>query len=84
MLNCLITNSRINDTGIPISHQHLLFNQNELSDTTEMKDVPLVKGSRLKLVLAMKGGPVSARRMVTLPTDYERWLEINEFLNTSR
>lgn len=48
-----------------------------------MRDVPLVKGSRLKLVLGMKGGPVSARRVVTLP-DYDRWFDLNDILNTSR
>ncbi|KAJ6646298.1 AN1-type zinc finger protein 4, partial [Pseudolycoriella hygida] len=69
--------------GIPISQQHLLYNQQELSDSTEMKDVPLVKGSRLKLVVGMKGGPVSARRVVTLP-DYDRWFDLNDILNTSR
>ncbi|GAB0087829.1 Ubiquitin-like domain-containing protein [Sergentomyia squamirostris] len=69
--------------GIPVGHQHLLYNHNELSDTTEMKDVPLVKGSRLKLVLGLKGGPVSARRVVTLP-DYENWFDLSDVLNTSR
>ncbi|XP_059608814.1 uncharacterized protein LOC132256421 [Phlebotomus argentipes] len=69
--------------GIPVGHQHLLYNHNELSDATEMKDVPLVKGSRLKLVLGLKGGPVSARRIVTLP-DYENWFDLSDVLNTSR
>ncbi|XP_037025472.1 uncharacterized protein LOC119066890 isoform X2 [Bradysia coprophila] len=69
--------------GIPIGQQHLLYNHKELNDGTEMRDVPLVKGSRLKLVLGMKGGPVSARRVVTLP-DYDRWFDLNDILNTSR
>ncbi|XP_055692742.1 uncharacterized protein LOC129795471 [Lutzomyia longipalpis] len=69
--------------GIPIGHQHLLYNHNELNDATEMKDIPLVKGSRLKLVLGLKGGPVSARRVVTLP-DYENWFDLSDVLNTSR
>uniref|UniRef100_A0A1L8DTS8 Putative ubiquitin-like domain of an1 n=1 Tax=Nyssomyia neivai TaxID=330878 RepID=A0A1L8DTS8_9DIPT len=68
--------------GIPIGHQHLLYNHNELNDATEMKDIPLVKGSRLKLVLGLKGGPVSARRVVTLP-DYENWFDLSDVLNTS-
>ena len=28
--------------GIPVSQQHLLYNHKELSDATEMKDIPLV------------------------------------------
>lgn len=48
-----------------------------------MKDIPLVNGSRLKLVLDMKGGPVSARRVVNIP-DYENWFDLNDVLNTSR
>lgn len=69
--------------GIPVGQQHLLYNHEELNDATEMKDIPLVKGSRLKLVLGMKGGPVSARRVVTLP-DYDSWFDLNDILNTSR
>lgn len=66
-----------------MGQQHLLYNQKELSDATEMKDIPLSKGSRLKLVLGMKGGPVSARRVVTLP-DYDSWFDLNDIINTSR
>ncbi|XP_062713696.1 uncharacterized protein LOC134290551 [Aedes albopictus] len=28
--------------GIPVNQQHLLYNHKELSDTMEMKDIPLV------------------------------------------
>jgi AN1-type zinc finger protein 4 len=64
-------------TGIPINQQHLLYNHKELSDTTTLKDIPLVNGSRLKLVLGMRGGPVSARRVVSLQ-DYDNLFDISD------
>lgn len=70
--------------GIPINQQHLIYNQKELNDATEVKDIPLVKGSRLKLVLGLKGGPVSARRVVTLPDFDTTWFDLSDVLNTSR
>lgn len=70
--------------GIPISQQHLLYSQKELSDKTEVKDVPLHKGSRLKLVVGLKGGPVSARRVVALPEFDTTWFDLNDVLNISR
>lgn len=69
--------------GIPVAQQNLIFKDRELSDDLEMRDIPLVKGSRLKFVLGMKGGPVSARRVVSLP-DYDNWLDLNDILNSSR
>lgn len=66
--------------GIPANQQHLLYNHKELSDTTEMKDIPLVNGSRLKLVLRMKGGPISSKRVVTI-SDYENWFDMSDVLS---
>ncbi|XP_055316623.1 probable serine/threonine-protein kinase nek3 [Sitodiplosis mosellana] len=65
--------------GIPIRQQHLIYNQHELSDATEVKDVPLSHGSRLKLVLGFKSGPVSAqRRLVTCKMpDLDTWFDLN-------
>ncbi|XP_055609415.1 uncharacterized protein LOC129756528 [Uranotaenia lowii] len=65
--------------GIPVNQQHLLYNHKELSDGQEMKDIPLVNGSRLKLVLGMKGGPISSKRVVTI-SDYENWFDMNDVL----
>lgn len=64
--------------GIPVNQQSLIFNDRELTDELEMRDIPLVKGSRLKFVLGMKGGPVSARRSVTLPADCDSWFDLND------
>lgn len=66
-----------------MAQQNLIFKDRELSDDLEMRDIPLVKGSRLKFVLGMKGGPVSARRVVSMP-DYDNWLDLNDILNSSR
>lgn len=77
-------------TGIPINQQHLIYNQKELNDATEVKDIPLVKGSRLKWVLGLKCDPVSARRIVTLPefdtnfSDVSNHSIINLFIQTIR
>ncbi|XP_053658989.1 uncharacterized protein LOC128708056 [Anopheles marshallii] len=67
--------------GIPISQQHLLYNHKELSDAMEMKDIPLVKGSRVKLVLGMKGGPISSKRLFTISSDYDNWLDMSDVLS---
>ncbi|XP_038115743.1 uncharacterized protein LOC6035027 [Culex quinquefasciatus] len=66
--------------GIPVSQQHLLYQHRELADATEMRDVPLVNGSRLKLVLGMKGGPISSKRVVTI-SDYENWFDMSDVLS---
>lgn len=47
-----------------------------------MKDIPLVNGSRLKLVLGMKGGPISSKRVVTI-SDYENWFDMSDVLSRS-
>ncbi|XP_062559474.1 uncharacterized protein LOC134224201 [Armigeres subalbatus] len=66
--------------GIPVNQQHLLYNHKELNDAMEMKDIPLVNGSRLKLVLGMKGGPISSKRVVTI-SDYENWFDMSDVLS---
>uniref|UniRef100_A0AAG5D1K5 AN1-type domain-containing protein n=1 Tax=Anopheles atroparvus TaxID=41427 RepID=A0AAG5D1K5_ANOAO len=64
--------------GIPVSQQHLLYKHKELSDAMEMKDIPLIKGSRVKLVLGMKGGPISSKRLFTISSDYDNWLDMSD------
>lgn len=64
--------------GIPVSQQHILYNQVELKDATVLKDIPLCRGSRLTLVLGMRGGPISARRVAT---DCDNWYDLSDVLN---
>lgn len=51
--------------GIPIHHQNLLFRMEIVDDYKRLCDIGLVSGSTLKLVLAMRGGPISTRRLST-------------------
>lgn len=70
--------------GIPVSQQHILFNHKELKDSAVLKDVPLVRGSRLTLVLGMRGGPISARPGSSARvTDGENWYDLSDVLNGS-
>ncbi|XP_058055556.1 uncharacterized protein LOC131206967 [Anopheles bellator] len=67
--------------GIPVNQQHLLYKHKELTDAMVMKDIPLVNGSRLKLVLGLKGGPISSKRLVTISSDCDNWLDMSDVLS---
>uniref|UniRef100_A0A1B6MP97 Ubiquitin-like domain-containing protein n=1 Tax=Graphocephala atropunctata TaxID=36148 RepID=A0A1B6MP97_9HEMI len=47
--------------GIPVSHQHLLYNSKELQDSSCVTEpsVALHDRATIKLVLTMRGGPIS-------------------------
>jgi len=49
--------------GIPISQQHLIWKTVELEDDYYLHDYGISHGSTLQLVLAMRGGPISTRRV---------------------
>ncbi|KAM7047559.1 AN1-type zinc finger protein 4 isoform 2-T2 [Acridotheres tristis] len=49
--------------GIPVSQQHLIWNNMELKDDYCLDDYNISEGCTLKLVLAMRGGPVNTRRV---------------------
>ncbi|XP_045451575.1 AN1-type zinc finger protein 4-like [Melitaea cinxia] len=49
--------------GIPVSQQHLLYNLRELDDARSLRDHAVGDGARLRLVLGLRGGPVSTRRL---------------------
>jgi len=59
-------------TGIPISHQHLIWQGTELENDYCLSDYPIQDGATLKLVLNMRGGPINTRRSKFLV--YERFL----------
>jgi AN1-type zinc finger and ubiquitin domain-containing protein 1 len=48
--------------GIPISHQHLIWKSNELEDNSCLNDYNVPNGATIKLVLALRGGPINTRR----------------------
>lgn len=49
-------------TGIPIAQQHLIWQSMELEDDYCLHDYSIHDGATLKLVLAMRGGPINTRR----------------------
>lgn len=68
--------------GIPISHQHLLYNFQELDNSACLIDYAIQDGATLKLVLSMRGGPISTRH---LPPEQElAWKELQEFVESNR
>lgn len=68
--------------GIPISHQHLLYNFQELDDSACLIDYAIQDGATLKLVLSMRGGPISTRH---LPPEQElAWKELRDFVESNR
>lgn len=48
--------------GIPIGQQHLIWQNDELSDHQSLRDCSIPGGATLRLVLGMRGGPISAYR----------------------
>lgn len=63
--------------GIPFQQQHLIYNQRELNDDIHVKNIPLAQGSRLKLVLGLKGGPVVAKRRLFKMPDLDSFFDMN-------
>ncbi|XP_042877377.1 AN1-type zinc finger protein 4-like isoform X2 [Penaeus japonicus] len=69
--------------GIPASHQHLLLGQTELLDDVCLMEQGVVDGSTLRLVLAMRGGPINARRLPTTHDDM-LWREVTGFVDENK
>ncbi|XP_073541783.1 AN1-type zinc finger protein 4 isoform X2 [Phyllobates terribilis] len=66
--------------GIPIAQQHLIWNNMELEDEFCLNDYNISEGCTLKLVLAMRGGPINTRRV---PLD-DSVREMAEFMDPVR
>ncbi|XP_078284536.1 AN1-type zinc finger protein 4 isoform X2 [Rhinoraja longicauda] len=66
--------------GISTAQQHLIWNNVELEDEYCLQDYNISEGCTLKLVLAMRGGPINTRRVpVEDPTR-----DMAEYMETSR
>lgn len=65
--------------GIPVSQQHLLYNLRELDDGLSLSEHSITDGAKLRLVLGLRVGPVSTRR---LPPP-EPWRDIDRLLRRS-
>uniref|UniRef100_A0A8C3KST7 Zinc finger AN1-type containing 4 n=1 Tax=Calidris pygmaea TaxID=425635 RepID=A0A8C3KST7_9CHAR len=66
--------------GIPVSQQHLIWNNMELKDDYCLNDYNISEGCTLKLVLAMRGGPINTRRV---PVE-DPIREMAEYMDPSR
>ncbi|XP_044738004.1 serine/threonine-protein kinase HSL1-like [Chrysoperla carnea] len=78
-----IKNKIHHDEGIPINQQHLLLGDKELNNNTYLKEIGITKGCTLKLVLGMRGGPISTRR-ASSRSEHLIWREIKDFVETTR
>uniref|UniRef100_A0A8D2AKK1 Zinc finger AN1-type containing 4 n=1 Tax=Sciurus vulgaris TaxID=55149 RepID=A0A8D2AKK1_SCIVU len=66
--------------GIPICQQHLIWNNMELEDDYCLNDYNISEGCTLKLVLAMRGGPINTRKV---PVE-DPLREMAEYMDSSR
>lgn len=62
-------------SGIPIAQQHLIWKTVELEDDYCLHDYSIHDGATLKLVLAMRGGPINTRR-----SEYSLLIVVNHYL----
>jgi AN1-type zinc finger and ubiquitin domain-containing protein 1 len=70
--------------GIPISHQHLVWQSSELDDKFCLNDYHIPNGATIRMVLALRGGPINTRRITTedsLLRDVSDLMEIQEDSN---
>ncbi|KAI8521381.1 AN1-type zinc finger protein 4 [Branchiostoma belcheri] len=67
--------------GIPISQQHLIWRSVELEDDYCLHDYSITDGSTLKLVLAMRGGPINTRRV---PMEDPAIREMAEYMEANK
>ena len=67
--------------GIPASHQHLIWKCNELEDESCLYDYQIEAGTRITLVLAMRGGPINTKR---IPIEDNFMREMSEYIENNR
>ncbi|RZC32009.1 ubiquitin, zf-AN1, Rad60-SLD and/or YukD domain containing protein [Asbolus verrucosus] len=70
--------------GIPIHQQNLIFKSKELKDSRRLCDAGIKNGSIIKLVIAMKGGPISTRRLSVSCEHHMMLKELKELLENTR
>ncbi|XP_066139605.1 AN1-type zinc finger protein 4-like [Euwallacea fornicatus] len=69
--------------GIPVFQQNLIFQSEELKDTSRLLDAGIRNGSTLILVSAMRGGPISTRRL-SVSCEHYILKELKDLLETSK
>lgn len=80
ILTAIVTLSYL---GIPVHHQNLLFRMEETEDRKKLSDMGIVNGCTLKLVLSMRGGPISTRRLSTCD-HHLIWKDLKELIEHTR
>ncbi len=55
-------NERLPPTGIPVYQQQLVWGGTELQDEFCLEEYSIPSGAQLKLLVAMRGGPIHAQR----------------------
>ncbi|KAJ0004786.1 hypothetical protein NQD34_011000 [Periophthalmus magnuspinnatus] len=66
--------------GIPVAQQHLIWNNVELDDEHCLHDYGIAEGCTLKLVLAMRGGPINTRKV----TMEEPTKDVSELMESTK
>jgi len=69
--------------GIPVHQQNLIFRSQELKDSARLCDTGIKNGSTITLVSAMRGGPISTRRL-SLSCEHYLLKELKDLLENSR
>ena len=67
--------------GISSSDQHLLFGQKELLNDLTLLDQGVQNGSVLKLILAIKGGPINIGRN---SSEDNLWREFTDYMDVNK
>lgn len=67
--------------GIPVYQQQLVYKDRELQDDFCLEEYGICSGAQLKLLIAMRGGPVHAHR---IPLEDPTLLEIAELIEAGR
>ena len=67
--------------GIPVSQQHLVWKSIELEDESCLNDHQIDSGATIRLVLAMRGGPVNTKRV---PIEDSFIRDMSEYFESSR
>ena len=67
--------------GIPVTQQHLLYNNTELANNLSLYECEVPDGATLKLVLSMRGGPINTKK---IPLHEESVRDLQEVMERSK
>ncbi|KAG5899742.1 hypothetical protein JTB14_006080 [Gonioctena quinquepunctata] len=70
--------------GIPTFQQNLIYQSRDLKDFNRLVDAGISNGATLTLVISMKGGPISTRRLSVTCEHHVMLKELKELLENTR